>query len=76
QKDAGFVSADYNIKDKTRDYGASGEVALGTRTALTFSHLNATKGAATERTDSQIGIKQAIGEQVTLEAAVGIDKPR
>lgn len=72
RKDAGFVTADYNSTEGTRDYGLSGEVDLSSRTALTFGHKNWRNDLGDERIDSQVGIKQKLGEQFTLEAALGV----
>ena len=71
RKDAGFVTADYNSTEATRDYGLSGTVDLGPRTALTFEHKNWRNDLGDKRIDSQIGIEQQLSDAFTLEAALG-----
>lgn len=71
KKDKGFVTADYNATEGSRDYGLSGEIDVTDRTRLTFGHSDWSDDSGDARKDSQIGFAQDLGDAFTLEAAVG-----
>ncbi|TXI05591.1 MAG: hypothetical protein E6Q73_01705 [Pseudorhodobacter sp.] len=71
KKDKGFVTADYNATEGSRDYGLSGEIDVTDRTRLTFGHSDWSDDSGDARRDSQIGFEQDLGTAFLLEAALG-----
>ncbi len=70
RKEAGFVSADYDIETTQTDWGLSGEVALGARTDLTFGYQDFKNVDGKHRTDAKLGLAFAINEQWSAEVGV------
>ena len=67
RKDAGFVSADYDIATSQTDWGLSGTVDVTARTALTFGYKDFKDAAGKHQTDGTLGLTYAFNDQWGVE---------
>ena len=67
QKDAGFVSADYDIETAQTAWGISGEVAINDRTKLIFGYDDFKDKADKAQQDGKLAVSYALSDQWTAE---------
>ena len=70
KKEAGFVSADYDVATTQTAWGLSGKVDLTARSALRLSYEDFEDAAGKQRRDAELGLSFAVTDQWMVEAGV------